>query len=205
MTDYLLWKNDIENRFSPTPLTDALTGSIYIATAIISSVTTKSGEHTSQWDAYKDLRERLLNGDDKLLPHSTTTQRDALSGIVAGTVIDNITIGRLEKYNGTAWINVSRRSNAISITASTTQTQGQQVLSADLNIISTVANNNDVVTLPTAEQGIGVIVVNNGTKKLQVFPSTGDDIGEGVNTSISLLTGSIIVFHCYDTTNWVFV
>ncbi len=107
MTDFLLWKNDIENRFSPTSLTDSLTGSIYIATAIISSVTTKSGVHMSQWDAYKDLRERLLNGDDTLLPQSTTTQRDALTGIVDGTLMLNITTGREEICSSSTWIGVT--------------------------------------------------------------------------------------------------
>lgn len=107
MTDHLLWKNDIENRFSPTSLTDALTGAIYIATSVISGVTTNSGVHMSQWDAYKDLRERLLNGDTTLLPKSTTTQRDALSGIVDGTVILNTTTGKEEICNSSSWASVS--------------------------------------------------------------------------------------------------
>lgn len=152
--------------------------------------------------AYQKIRNQLLKGE---MPSfiSTTTQRDVLTGIDRGTIIDNITVGRLEKYDGINWINVSRRSNALNITASTTQTQGNGLLSADLNVISTVANKKDVVTLPTATEGITVIVVNRGTKKLQVFPNTSDDLGEGVNNSVNIAAGSTIVFHCYDTTNWV--
>lgn len=200
---YFLWKNDITNRFAPSTLDDTLTGSIYIARAIISGKTTKSGVHMSQWNSYKDLRERLLDGNETLPPQSTTAQRDLLENIVDGTVMDNITIGRLEKYAGTKWINVSRRSNAPNITASTTQTQGQGLLSADLNIVTTVANKNDTVTLPTADEGITVIVVNRGEKKLQIFPNTGDDLGEGVNIKVKIAAGSTIVFHCFDATNWV--
>jgi len=203
VTDYNLWKNDITNRKSPTTLDDAVDGGGFVATAIIAGVTTKSQWQMSQWDAYADLRQKLLDGNEKLLPQSTTTQRDALTGIVGGTVIDNITVGRLEKYNGTKWINVSRKSNAPNITASTTQTQGNGLLVADLNVVSTVANNNDTVTLPTAEKGISVVVVNNGAKKVKIFPNTADDIGQGVNTALSLASGSTIIFHCYDTTNWV--
>jgi len=106
MTDYNLWKNDITNRFSPTSLTNAVQGSGFVATSVISSVTTNSAYHMSLFDAYLDLRLKLLNGDDTLLPTSTTTQRDALSGIDQGTHLYNITIGRDEVYNGTAWVGV---------------------------------------------------------------------------------------------------
>lgn len=103
MTDYMLWSNDIENRFSPTSLTDATDEDGYIATAVISAVTTNSHWRETLWDAYKDLREKLLDGDDKPLPISTTTQREALSGIVKGTIIYNDTTGKVEEYNGTDW------------------------------------------------------------------------------------------------------
>lgn len=58
--DYNLWVNDITHRFSPTSLTDALDGSLYTATAVVSGVTTNSGVKMSQWDAYLDLRSKLL-------------------------------------------------------------------------------------------------------------------------------------------------
>ncbi len=104
MTDHLLWSNDIENRFSPSSLTHVVDGSGYIATAIISSVTTNGSFRMSLWDAYKDLRQKLLAGDDALTCISTTTQRDALTGIVGGTIIFNETTQRNEIYSGTEWI-----------------------------------------------------------------------------------------------------
>ncbi len=103
MTDHLLWSNDIENRFSPTSLSHVAEGSGYIATAVISSVTTNSGFRLSLWDAYKDLREKLLDGNSDLLPISTTTQRNALSGIVDGTLIYNDTTGRVEECDSDSW------------------------------------------------------------------------------------------------------
>jgi len=96
MTDPNLWKNDINNRFAVTSLTDVIDGAGFVATSVISGVTTNSSWKMSLSDAYKDLREKLLDGDDTLLPHSTTTQADALVGIVGGTQILNTTESRQE-------------------------------------------------------------------------------------------------------------
>ena len=104
MTDYMLWSNDIENRFSPTSLTDTVDVDGFIATAVISAVTTNSDFRLSLWDAYKNLREKLLDGVEEPLCLSTTTQRDALTGIIPGTTIFNITTQEDETYNGTGWV-----------------------------------------------------------------------------------------------------
>ena len=107
MSDHLIWKNDITNRFSPTSLTDATDGDGFIATAIISSVTIVGAWQMSLWDAYKDLRDKLLNGEDGFLPETTTTQRDALSSLVPGMLLLNVTTMRGEFYTGSAWISVA--------------------------------------------------------------------------------------------------
>jgi hypothetical protein len=95
-----------------------------------------------------------------------------------------------------------RRSTEASITASTTQTQGQLALVADINEVSTVANANDVVTLPVALSGRFCLVINNGANTLQVFPASGDDLGAGVNTSTTIASGSRKLFISFDATNW---
>lgn len=88
------------------------------------------------------------------------------------------------------------------ITASTTQTQGNGVLTAEVNVISTVANANDTVTLPVALAGRKVWIINNGANTLQIFPASGDNLGAGVNTSTTLASGSNTTFLAYDSTNW---
>lgn len=205
MTDSNFWLYDLENRNPTAILTFTLEGSIYIASSLDSSVVTNSGKHTSLFEAYKDLSERLLNEDFSHTALLTTTQRDALdeAEIPTTTVIDNITVGRLEKWNGTKWINVSRRSSVTGITASILQTQGEMELTADFNVIATVGTNDDSVTLPTAEAVLAVIVVNAGSKKLQIWPNTDDDLGQGVNSSTTIASGSAIIFYCYDDTTWV--
>lgn len=90
------------------------------------------------------------------------------------------------------------------ITASTTQSQGQQPLTTNVNEISTVANANDVVTMPPASaNGSATIkIFNNGASTLQIFPASGDDLGAGVNTSVTLAAGTNASYTNYDSTNW---
>jgi hypothetical protein len=89
-----------------------------------------------------------------------------------------------------------------SITASTTQAQGQQPLTKDINEVATVGNANDVVTLQTAIAGLEIFIINNGANVLQIFPASGDDLGAGVNTSTTLAAGSNVTFVSFDATNW---
>ena len=88
------------------------------------------------------------------------------------------------------------------LTASTTQSQGQGALTAQVNEISTVANDDDTVTLPTAVTGITIEIVNNGANTLQIFPASGDDLGLGVDVAEELEANESVGFVAYDTTNW---
>ena len=88
------------------------------------------------------------------------------------------------------------------LTASTTQTQGQGALTAQVNEISTVANKDDTVTLPTAVTGVMIEIINNGANTLQIFPASGDDLGLGVNVGEELEANESVGFVAYTTTNW---
>ena len=88
------------------------------------------------------------------------------------------------------------------ITASTTQTQGQGALTAQINEVSTVANDDDTITLPTVVAGLEIEVINNGANRLQVFPASGDNLGAGVDTAMKINTTHKIKFVSYDGTNW---
>lgn len=125
MTDYNLWINDINNRFSPTSLTHTTIGSTFKATAIISGVTTHGLTRMSLWDAYKSLRETLLgvseSDSNNILPKSTTTQASALSGIIDGTRILNITAAREEVCNNSSFISTAGSESNSVILAWTSQ------------------------------------------------------------------------------------
>lgn len=88
------------------------------------------------------------------------------------------------------------------ITASATQTQGQQPLTTEINEVSTVGTTNDVVTLPTAAAGAKCTVINNGANTMQIFPASGDNLGAGVDTAATLAAGSNVTYVAYDATNW---
>jgi len=93
-------------------------------------------------------------------------------------------------------------SYAASITASTTQTQGQQPLTAKYNQISVCANDNDTVTLPAALAGHSCIVQNDGAKTLQIFPASGETLGQGINEAITLPTLKTSIFFCSVDGTW---
>ena len=88
------------------------------------------------------------------------------------------------------------------ITASTTQTQGNGALTADVNQISVCANANDTVTLPAAIAGRVCEIINDGAQTLQVFPASGDNLGAGVDTATTIGTGLRRTLRAYDATNW---
>ena len=93
-------------------------------------------------------------------------------------------------------------STTAGITASTTQSQGSTPLTSEINEVATVANDGDVVTFPTAVAGRKVVIINNGSNTLQMFPASGDDLGVGVNSSRELEPNEIADFIAYDSTNW---
>ncbi len=88
------------------------------------------------------------------------------------------------------------------ITASTSQSQGNGALTAHLNEVSIVANDLDTVTLPAAAIGNEVIVINNGANRLQVFPANSDDAGNGVDSAVVLAVGAHLNLHSFNATTW---
>jgi hypothetical protein len=95
---------------------------------------------------------------------------------------------------------------ATGLTASTTQTQaGGLALTNVTNDITTVANANDAVTLPTAAANDVIKIYNNGANVLQVFPAVSDNLGEGVDASTTIDPGEFGVFTAKDVTNWISV
>lgn len=95
------------------------------------------------------------------------------------------------------------RIGAGNVTASTTQTQGQQVLTNSINNVN-VANTNDVVTLPFALLGNYVTVMNSTNNVIQIYPNTNDYIGEGstVNAPITLEPHRQITLIGRDSAYW---
>lgn len=101
-------------------------------------------------------------------------------------------------------VGATRRSAMVGITASTTQTQGQGLLTADVNKVITVANANDTVTLPVEEQGGRMVwITNRGANTLQVFPNTNGTIdGGAMDASVTIAAGKTKIFAAVDADDW---
>ncbi len=94
-------------------------------------------------------------------------------------------------------------STTAGITASSTQTQGQQPLTAGINEVSTCAVANNAVTLPPAVAGRMVAIANNGAQTLQVFPASGDSIDDGsADASKSQASGVNVIYFSHNDTVW---
>jgi len=90
-----------------------------------------------------------------------------------------------------------------SITAFATGGQASATqITDDISEISTVATTGDSVKLPIAQSGLSITIINNGANACDVFPSTSDNLGAGVDTAASLAAGAKITYVSYDNTNW---
>jgi len=152
-----------------------------------------------KWGLLQGTGGLQLSSDSPISWSSTTAYTGAKD-----TGIERDSAGVLEVTDGSTGTGqlITRLHTIAGITASVTQTQGNGPLTATLNEVSTVANVNDTVTLPTAAAGAEAYIANNGANTLQIFPASGDDLGAGVDTATTLASGSNIHFIAYDVTNW---
>lgn len=88
------------------------------------------------------------------------------------------------------------------ITASTSQSQGNGSLSAQINEVSVVVNPNDTVTLPLAITGIEITIINKGANILQIFPASGDDLGLGTDNPTTIEPNKSVEYLAYDDDTW---
>jgi len=146
------------------------------------------------------------------VPTLLPTADDLNSGIGAQSGSDNViviadgTFATQWRHSGAGDGSMQRFNQLVTgIVASTTQTQGNGVLNgAQYTEIITVANVDDVVTLPGSIVGQWMTLVNTGANRLQIFPSSGDAIlPSGVDASITLEVNESITFFGLDTTNWI--
>ena len=115
------------------------------------------------------------------------------------TVDDDATIAGILAMTGGPVL----RFTVAGITASTSQSQGQGALTADVNEVATVANALDTVTMPAAVAGRRVEVVNHGANVLQLFPASGDRISLTVDEPEVIPINGERSFLAVDDTVWV--
>lgn len=186
----------------------ALTADINIVTTVANANDTVTLPAAYSTNTYTGGQRIIVINDGantlKIFPASGDNLGEGAN--TATTLVSGATVEFISK-DATNWeklvfTGTVTRSVTATITASTTQTQGQGALTADINEISTCANANDTVTLPSATAGRYCLVINNGAQTLQVFPASGDNLGAGVDTATTIATTSRKMFVAFDTTNW---
>lgn len=140
-------------------------------------------------------------------PRMTTVQRVAIVSPVEGLLVYDTDTNSYWYYD-TLWIELSAAgiSSTDSITAFAGGGQGSATqLTTTVNRITTCASAGDSVKLSaTFNAGDEITVINDGTERLDIFPSSGDFIeGMPVNTAIQLLPNQRMIFRATTTnSNW---
>ncbi len=94
-------------------------------------------------------------------------------------------------------------SSETGITALPGTQAGAFLLSTAMNVV-TGGNSFDGVKLPTATGNARVITVNNSTAvSIQIYPFSGDNLGQGLNAPESLAAGNSKSYRTYDINNWI--
>jgi len=140
-------------------------------------------------------------GEDITLAHDGVTVFNDGNGAGTTTTVDSQFT--LDFANGFKMVKSHViKTVAAGQTASVGSAQGGLPITTDIIEISTVGTIGDSTTLPTAQAGLVIRIINNGANACDVFPATGDDLGAGVNTAVSLASGANITYVAYDATNW---
>lgn len=81
---------------------------------------------------------------------------------------------------------------------------GATPLTGSINVVSTVAADDDSVVLPATRPGLEIVVVNGqAVKKLNVYPASGDAINAAsANTALELAVSSKAMFVCAAGGHW---
>ena len=178
-------------------------------TVTVNGITTQS-KNIAELDAQSPLVPTSeipvsnAGADEKITPSQIQKFVDGTSSADANYTGGNVGIGRAVPTTAFSMGDdkiVSLDTNE-AITASTTQTQGNGALTAQINEISVVANLNDTVTLPAAIKGVEITIINQGANTLQIFPASGHDLGLGTDNPTTLESNKSIEYIAYDDDNW---
>lgn len=89
------------------------------------------------------------------------------------------------------------------MTATASGVQGDTPITTEVAELGTVASGSDACTLPSAQAGLKVVIINNGANAADVYPASGDSIdGGSVDASVNLPAGAVRIYHAINATEW---
>lgn len=164
---------------SLTFINDVRSGFWRAVDAVCLSVRALTGLHCWFVDGYSFL----VNGVSGKITHSNTEARE----------------WTLPDATGVLGLQMTREAG---LTAESSQTQGDGVLTKTISEISTCATTGDSKTLPDTSE-LYRVVINNGANDMEVFPASGHQIdGNAVDSSVTIPAGSAAQFFAYDSGKW---
>jgi hypothetical protein len=109
---------------------------------------------------------------------------------------------------GTGAFTIITGSVANNLTAGTTHTlAGATPLTAQINVLATVANASDAAALPSANAamvGSAVVVFNNGAHAAAIWPQAADAIdGGSAGAAVTLTNAKRCIYYCIAANTWI--
>jgi hypothetical protein len=125
----------------------------------------------------------------------------------SGYALYRCTTAHIGAWNGANFSLVGTSGNSSYASGITAFAGGGQasatVLSASKNRVDVVATSLDSVKFIPAVAGNGMIVVNNASNSMNVYPASGENyLGEGANAPIEVVGGQSLEVFCYTTGVW---
>ena len=108
-------------------------------------------------------------------------------------VVNNSNAGHFTSVAGGHFINLDLENGVV---ANPGGGQGSAVLlRSSYSVVGTVATAGDSIIMPSVFlEGRQIYIKNDGANDLDLFPASGDDLGEGVDTAFSLGAGKSVIF-----------
>ena len=111
---------------------------------------------------------------------------------------------------GNSGINTQSGQGGITALAGGGQSLTAPYLSAEVNVISTVATTSDSLMLPslagafpTSGESISVAAINTSSLAAAIFPSSGDQINAlAANASLALASSGVTIFYALSSGHW---
>lgn len=162
----------------------------------------------SQSTGQLDISTLAGDGNIVLTPNGTGVV-DIASGAlnIGGAQIDSddlsdvVSIGMLDENE--TMLQEWYTTTTVGITAVNPGVQGDGLLISSLNQITVVGVAADAVTIQAAVAGLHVYIVNDdAVDALEIWPTSGDDLGAGVDTAINLAAGATLHVAAIDGTTW---
>ena len=146
-----------------------------------------------------EVTSMTLSGDLTVI--GTTTLNGNL--VLGDAATDSLTINAEATYS-----DIINYSNATTITAGTTQTMaGATALTEEINNVTTCANANDGVALPTALAGRHIYIKNSGATNLRVWTGNASDTIDAQSVTalgryVIITPGASLDFYAKDAITW---